>query len=511
MSSNGKTGSNHSSSTHSSSGHGAKSKGFETLGLIEPLLKAVSDSGYQIPTPIQVQAIPKLLEGRDLLGCAQTGTGKTGAFALPILQQLARHPKKAQPRRPRALILTPTRELAVQIHDSFCTYGKHLGMHFGMVFGGVGQGLQVKALRQGLDVLAATPGRLLDLMGQGHLDLSALEIFVLDEADRMLDMGFVRDIRRVIEELPPKRQNLFFSATMPAEIERLAGTMLVNPVRIEVSPVSSTAEKIDQQVMFVDRDRKKDLLKHILEDHSIYRVIIFTRTKHGADNVSGVLEAAGIEAQSIHGNKSQNARQRALESFRSGETRVLVATDIAARGIDIDEISHVINFEIPNCPEDYVHRIGRTARAGASGTAISLCAGEERGFLRAIERLIGREIRVNQEQPFHSRQAQGGKMVKNSSPGKLRPPQNPGRNFKKSNRPSQWAKRGESRAGAPSGGQKPNQRLDQRFGPKNGAKNGPKSGPSVSPSGGPKKGAGKNQKSSSHHGRPNETGRPGWR
>jgi ATP-dependent RNA helicase RhlE len=375
---------------------------FSDLDLIEPLQRAVKESGYTEPTPIQRAAIPPLLEGRDLLGCAQTGTGKTAAFALPILNRLVKNPKRAESRSTRVLVLTPTRELAIQIEDSFKTYGKYLRMKYAVVYGGVGQGPQVKAMNQGIDVLVATPGRLLDLINQRHLSLRNLEVFVLDEADRMLDMGFIHDIKKIIAMLPVKRHNLFFSATMPADIERLASTMLVQPIRVEVTPVSSTAELISQSVMFVERNRKKDLLRHVLQDRAFQRVIVFTRTKRGANQVSEVLDKNGIVSEAIHGNKSQGARQRALENFRSGRTRVLVATDIAARGIDIDGITHVINFEVPNVAESYVHRIGRTARAGATGKAISFCDAEERAFIKDIEKLIGQSVPVDLDQPFHS-------------------------------------------------------------------------------------------------------------
>lgn len=375
---------------------------FTDLDLIEPLQRAVQESGYSEPTQIQIQAIPYLLQGRDLLGCAQTGTGKTAAFALPILNQLVQFNHRAQPKSARVLVLTPTRELAIQIFESFQTYGKHLRLHHAVVFGGVGQSPQVRSVARGVDVLVATPGRLLDLINQRHLTLSNLEVFVLDEADRMLDMGFIHDIRRIIKLLPLKRQNLFFSATMPPEIQKLADSMLTNPVKVAVAPVSSTVEIIQQQVMYVDRDKKKDLLRHVLKNPKVTRAIVFCRTKHGSDKVVKILDNNGISAAAIHGNKSQGARQRALEDFRTGKSRVLVATDIAARGIDIDDISHVINFEIPNISESYVHRIGRTARAGAEGVAISFCDAEERAFIKDIEKLIGRTIPLTKDQPYHS-------------------------------------------------------------------------------------------------------------
>ncbi len=374
---------------------------FEDLLLVEPLRLALEETGYKTPTPIQQAAIPPLLAGRDLIGCAQTGTGKTAAFALPILNRLAANPRRLEARRPRVLILTPTRELAIQIFDSFKIYGKHIKLKYAVIFGGVGQGPQVKALSTGVDILVATPGRLLDLIEQRHLQLQGLEVFVLDEADRMLDMGFIQPIRKVIKMLPERRHNLFFSATMPPEIMQLASTMLFDPVRVEVTPVSSTAELIAQSLMNVDKNKKRDLLRHLLKDPAFKRVIVFTRTKHGANKVTEILDQNGIRSEAIHGNKSQTARQKALENFRSGRTRVLIATDIAARGIDIDEITHVINFELPNVAETYVHRIGRTARAGASGMAISFCDEEERAYLRDIEKLIGKKIPLNTDQPYH--------------------------------------------------------------------------------------------------------------
>jgi len=378
---------------------------FTELELIEPLQRALRAENYTVPTPIQAGAIPHLLAGRDLLGCAQTGTGKTAAFALPMLQRLSatgpdgRRPG-AGPRRMRSLVLTPTRELAIQIGDSFRAYGRHLGLRQAVIFGGVGQKPQVEALARGLDILIATPGRLLDLMAQGHLLLDRIEIFVLDEADRMLDMGFIHDIRKVIAALPTRRQSLFFSATMPPDIARLAAGILKDPVEIAVTPVASTAERIEQRVLFVEPAQKRALLAQILKDQAIDRALVFTRTKHGANRVAESLARGRIAAEAIHGNKSQSARQRALENFRSGRTRVLVATDIAARGIDIDGISHVINYELPNVPESYVHRIGRTARAGAAGIAISFCDAEERAYLRDIEKLIRQRVPVVADHPF---------------------------------------------------------------------------------------------------------------
>ncbi|MFV2082742.1 MAG: DEAD/DEAH box helicase, partial [bacterium] len=359
---------------------------FNELNLIEQIQRAVREEGYTNPTPIQEASIPRLLKGRDLLGCAQTGTGKTAAFALPIIQRLHQERRPATPRSARVLVLTPTRELAAQIEASFKVYSRHLSLSRAVVFGGVGQGPQVKALARGVDVLVATPGRLLDLMGQKHLRLESIEVFVLDEADRMLDMGFINDVRRVISVLPKNRQSLFFSATMPPEIIRLADSMLTNPIKVAVTPSATTVESVDQRVMFVSRNDKRDLLAHILDDPGVSKALVFTRTKHGANKVVRHLQKAKIHADVIHGNKSQTSRTRALENFRRGRTRVLVATDIAARGIDVDCISHVINYDLPNIPESYVHRIGRTARAGADGIAISFCDTDEGTYLRNIQR-----------------------------------------------------------------------------------------------------------------------------
>lgn len=384
---------------------------FSDLNLVEPILKALDETGYSTPTPIQAQAIPPLLEGKDLLGCAQTGTGKTAAFALPILHQLATRWKRPEPKYPRALILTPTRELAIQIYDSFKTYGKNLKLSYTVIFGGVGQGPQVKALRQGTDVLVATPGRLLDLIEQKALRLDKVEIFVLDEADRMLDMGFIHSIRKILTMLPKKRHNLFFSATMPPDIVKLADSMLVDPVKVEVTPQATTVELIDQSVMYVDRARKRDLLRTLLQNPEFKKVIVFTRTKHGANRVAEVLMKNKIPTEAIHGNKSQGARQRALENLKTGQARVLIATDIAARGIDIDGITHVINYEIPNISESYVHRIGRTARAGTKGIAISFCDAEERAFIKDIEKLIGKTIPVVTDQPFHSQDVANARLM----------------------------------------------------------------------------------------------------
>ena len=375
---------------------------FNELHLIDPILKALENEGYTTPTPIQQKAIPLVLKRQDLLGCAQTGTGKTAAFAIPILQILCEDPHREKGQKPvRALILTPTRELAIQIGESFAAYGRYVSLRHLVIFGGVSQHHQVESLKRGVDVLVATPGRLLDLMNQGFINLQNIKLFVLDEADRMLDMGFVHDVKRVIAKLPAKRQTLFFSATMPPEIVTLADTILTNPAKVEVTPVSSTADTIRQSLYYVAKNDKKDLLIHLLETNkAIVTALVFTRTKHGADKVVKDLVKAGITAEAIHGNKSQNARQRALSNFKSQETRVLVATDIAARGIDIDELSTVINYELPNIPETYVHRIGRTGRAGASGVSMSFCDAEEKDFLRDIEKLIGKQIPVVTNQPY---------------------------------------------------------------------------------------------------------------
>jgi ATP-dependent RNA helicase RhlE len=366
---------------------------FTDLGLSDALLKALSAEGYVNPTPIQQKAIPEVLRGRDLLGCAQTGTGKTAAFALPMIERLMASNTPRDARRPRALVLSPTRELSAQIADSFATYGRGTPLKYAVIFGGVGQGPQISLLSRGLDVLVATPGRLLDLMNQGAAFLDKIEILVLDEADRMLDMGFLPDVKRILQKLPKQRQTLFFSATMPSDIERLSREILVDPVRVDVAPVSSTAERIDQSVYMVETSDKRRVLEKVLRDPAMDRAIVFTRTKHGANRLVKELERGEIVAEAIHGNKSQGARQRALDNFRSGRLKVLIATDIAARGIDVDGISHVVNYDLPNIPESYVHRIGRTARAGRDGIAISLCSREERGYLRDIERLTRTPIR----------------------------------------------------------------------------------------------------------------------
>lgn len=374
---------------------------FEKLNLIQPLKTALSNEGYTIPTPIQVQAIPVILDRKDLIGCAQTGTGKTAAFAVPILQILSSERESYKSKRTiKSLILTPTRELALQISESFKAYGKHTGLKNAVVFGGVSQRAQTMKLREGVDILIATPGRLLDLMNQRHISLNSIKIFVLDEADRMLDMGFINDVKKIIEKLPTKRQTLMFSATMPSEIIKLTKTILTDPVKIEVSPEQKTVEAVNQSVYFVTKGDKKKLLIHILKNENIESALVFTRTKRGADLVTRVLNDAKIQADSIHGNKSQQARQRALNNFKINRTRVLVATDIAARGIDIEKLSHVVNYDIPEFAEAYIHRIGRTARAGLGGTALSFCDPAELSYLSSINRLIKQPISVVADHPY---------------------------------------------------------------------------------------------------------------
>jgi ATP-dependent RNA helicase RhlE len=377
---------------------------FKNLKLIEPILKALETQGYSTPTPIQEQAIPIVLERKDLLGCAQTGTGKTAAFAIPILQilQEKKQLEKSSSKSIKALVLTPTRELAIQIGESFHDYGKNTDIKHTVIFGGVSQHSQTEALRRGVDILIATPGRLMDLINQKFISLSTIEIFVLDEADRMLDLGFINDIKKLLVKLPAKKQTLFFSATMPAEIQKLANTILVNPLKVEVTPISTTAETVKQGIYYVEKPDKKALLIHLLQDTTIATALVFTRTKHGADRVAKDLNKVGIKAEAIHGDKSQNARQRALSNFKSKTTRILVATDIAARGIDVNELTHVFNFEIPNEPETYVHRIGRTGRAGASGIALSFCDAEERAYVKLINKLTGQTIKTIEDHPYIS-------------------------------------------------------------------------------------------------------------
>ncbi|ROH97741.1 DEAD/DEAH box helicase [Chryseobacterium daecheongense] len=387
---------------------------FTDLNLIEPIAKAIKEEGYTQPTPIQEQSIPEILKGKDFLGCAQTGTGKTAAFAIPILQNLTNN--KTPNRHIKALILTPTRELAIQIEENINAYGKYLPLKKLVIFGGVKQGNQEAALRKGVDILVATPGRLLDFISQGIISLKNIEIFVLDEADRMLDMGFVHDVKRIIKLLPEKRQTLFFSATMPAEIQKLADSILHHPVKVEVTPVSSTADTIKQSVYFVEREDKLNLLTHILQNDISDSVLVFARTKHGADKITKKLIKSNISAQAIHGDKSQNARQNALNNFKNGTTRVLIATDIAARGIDIDELKFVINFELTDVSETYVHRIGRTGRAGAEGTSISFVDGLDLLNLKNTEKLIGKKIPVIKDHPFHTDNLVAQKRDSNNKP-----------------------------------------------------------------------------------------------
>lgn len=373
---------------------------FTSLNLSDPLLRSLNEEGYTHPTPIQEKAIPAALQGRDILGCAQTGTGKTAAFTVPILELLLVKKNNSVQRNIRSLIVTPTRELAIQIDESIRRYGRFTGLKSAVIFGGVNQKSQVKELKQGVDILTATPGRLFDLMNQGFITISDIEIFVLDEADRMLDMGFIHDIRKLLKVLPKKRQTLFFSATMPPDIVRLSSTILHNPFNIEVTPESPTVEKIRQEVYFVDKSNKKHLLTELLREESAGSTLVFTRTKRGANQVVKMLNSKNIQSEALHGNKSQSARQKALSNFKDQSTRVLVATDIAARGIDVDELQYVINYEMPNIPETYVHRIGRTGRAGSSGTALSFVDADEKPFLRDIEKLINRKIPVVDDHDF---------------------------------------------------------------------------------------------------------------
>ncbi len=394
---------------------------FSDLGLSAPILQTLAAEGYETPTPIQAQAIPSILAGRDLLGIAQTGTGKTAAFALPILHLLAADRRQPPRKGARVLVLSPTRELASQIAESFRTYGSKLGMHVATVFGGVPHGPQIKALARGIDILVATPGRLVDHLMSGNASLRETEFLVLDEVDQMLDLGFVKAIRHVVTLLPKERRNLFFSATMPTEIGKLAAELLTDPVRVSVAPVSTTAERVAQQVIFVEAPRKRQILVDLLADAAMSRTLVFTRTKRGADKVAEHLESAGIATCAIHGNKSQSQRERSLAQFKAGQVKVLVATDIAARGIDIDNVTHVVNFDLPEVPEAYVHRIGRTARAGAEGIAISLCAGEDRGLLRSIEKLTRQQIpatdkRIGEEAPVSAEPARHHRHEANRGP-----------------------------------------------------------------------------------------------
>jgi ATP-dependent RNA helicase RhlE len=374
---------------------------FQDLGIIDPILKALRAQGYTQPTPIQQQAIPKLLDGKDLLGCAQTGTGKTAAFAVPILQQIYEDNQwDRRNRNIKALIVAPTRELAIQIDESFTAYGQNTDLRNTVIFGGVKQGKQTRTLSKGIDILTATPGRLLDLIGQGYITLKHVEYVVLDEADHMLDMGFIHDIKRIVKQLPSDRQSLFFSATMSPDILKLSRGILGHPERITIKPEQATAERVEQNVYFVTKKDKRKLLLHLLKENQVDSALVFSRTKHGANRIAQQLDKAGINAAAIHGNKSQVARQKALQKFKDGNLNVLVATDIAARGIDVDELSYVVNFDLPNVPETYVHRIGRTGRADASGVALSFCDTEERAYLKDIQKLIGQSIPVVDEHPF---------------------------------------------------------------------------------------------------------------
>jgi ATP-dependent RNA helicase RhlE len=403
---------------------------FEQLKLKDPLLRAIRNEGYQKPTPIQEKAVPAILDGRDLLGCAQTGTGKTAAFALPILQQLLAH-RSPNNRRPpiRVLVIAPTRELTTQVNESFAVYGRYTGLRTTAIFGGVSQKPQVRALMRGVDIVVATPGRLLDLMNQGHIHLESLEILVLDEADRMLDMGFLPDVRRIVGKVPKQRQTLMFSATMPDDIRRLADRLLTRPLRVSVAPTATPADGIEQSVYLVDKKDKTSLLVHLLKEREIPRMLVFTRTKYGADKLTRKLNRARIDARAIHGDKSQGQREKTLGEFRRGRLRVLVATDIASRGLDIDDISHIVNYDMPQEAENYVHRIGRTARAGASGKAIAFCDRDECEYLLEIERLIHYRIEEVKDHPYHPRGAASSSAPASSSgnhngntPGRLRPP-----------------------------------------------------------------------------------------
>ncbi len=428
-------------------------KTFKDLQLIEPLQRAIAEQNYTTPTPIQLMSIPPLLEGRDVLGCAQTGTGKTAAFSLPVLQHMTNRPSGKGRSQIRALVLSPTRELAAQIGESLNAYGRHLKSRHLVIFGGVNENPQIKALRSGIDILVATPGRLLDLMNRKFIDLSHVEFFVLDEADRMLDMGFVHDVRRVMEKLPKKRQNLLFSATMPAAITKLAGSFLHDPISVEVNPESTTVERIDQTLMYVDRPDKQRLLRWIVEEDDVEKGIVFTRTKHGANRLAQQLEKANIKSSAIHGNKSQGARNRALAGFKNGEVTLLIATDLASRGIDIDGVSHVFNYDLPNEPESYVHRIGRTARAGKSGVAISFCDPSEREYLWNIEKLIGTKVPVDDDHDWHCKEAV---LIPGVRPPKApKPQQNRGRGGQGRPQGGGRSGGGGNRTGARPGGSRP--------------------------------------------------------
>lgn len=413
---------------------------FKDLDIVEPILKALNAEGYTNPTPIQEQSIPILLSRKDLLGCAQTGTGKTAAFAIPIIQHLfIDQQRNNSPRSIKALIVTPTRELAIQIGESFKNYGRFTEIRNTVIFGGVKQGKQTQALQRGVDVLVATPGRLLDLMDQGYISLKNIEYFVLDEADHMLDMGFIHDIRKVIAKLPRKRQSLFFSATMPPAIVNLSHKILGNPEKVTVKPEQATAEKVEQAVYYVSKKDKTKLLIHLLENDSADSTLVFSRTKHGADKIVRMLGKANVRAEAIHGNKSQNARQRALNNFKNGDTKVLVATDIAARGIDVEELALVINYDLPNIPETYVHRIGRTGRAKASGVAVSFCDAETKPYLRDIQKLIDQQIPVIADHPFPDDGTEA--VADNSAQSQTQRPKNNGGNRRWKKRPANFKKR----------------------------------------------------------------------
>jgi ATP-dependent RNA helicase RhlE len=413
---------------------------FEELNLIHPILKALKEEGYETPTPIQAKAIPAMLQKKDILGCAQTGTGKTAAFAVPALQLLnnqnSRNNNNKGRRKIKCLIVTPTRELAVQIGENFKSYGKYLHLKHAVIFGGVKQYIQTRQLKKGVDIVIATPGRLLDLMNQGHISLKGIQIFTLDEADRMLDMGFIHDIKKIISKLPEKKQSLFFSATMPPPIVALTKKLLKNPVRIEVAKTSCAAETVEQKIYHVEKPDKKSLLIHVLKEPQIKSALIFTRTKFGADKVARHINNSGIKAAAIHGNKSQNFRQKTLNRFKNKNIKILVATDIAARGIDINELSHVINYEIPNVPEDYVHRIGRTGRAGSEGKALSFCDINERKFIKNVERLIKKQIEVISEHPFKSTE------TANSYSAHSRSQKSTGRSFRRNSRSRKTGNKG---------------------------------------------------------------------
>ncbi|MBL4789668.1 MAG: DEAD/DEAH box helicase [Kordiimonadaceae bacterium] len=476
---------------------------FADLGLRQSILRAVQEGGYETMTPIQSQAIPKILDGKDLIGVAQTGTGKTAAFSLPVLQLLLKGEGQRPRKGSRSLILAPTRELAIQIGENIRAYSKYLHFRMALIYGGTSAKPQIKAMAQGVDILIATPGRLIDLMEQGFVSLRNVEFLILDEADRMLDMGFIRDIQKIIKQLPAKRQTLFFSATMPGSVAKLANSILTNPVRVEVAPTATTAEKVTQYALMVPKARKRDLLVHVLKDQSIKRAIVFTRTKHGANRVMKHLDQQGIKASAIHGNKSQNARQKALGEFRAGEIRVLVATDVAARGIDVDGVTHVINFELPNEPENYVHRIGRTARAGATGISLSFCDHEERVYLRDIERTIRQDVEVLEDHPFHGagmaaqehtgddepKPARRGGNRRRSGGGGAKPRGSKGRNQRQSGGGQNQASSGNAASGdkpaaGTTGGNKAESRPNSRPGP--GSRPGGRSGgrPGGKPGGG---------------------------